>query len=140
MLKKKYPKLYSLLYDEEKLQIRFFIIAGMLIVILGPYFMISEKNEKKAYKKSKRTIGIVQEIEDTHSRGGAFHQITFSYKNESNKTYTITDDNVGHPCLDYRKKGDTIIIEYSITNNEYARIASCYWNDNVKKKYELNEL
>ena len=140
MLKKKYPKLYNLLYDEEKLHIRFFLIAGMLIAILGPYFIISEKNEKEAYKKSKRTIGIVQEIEDTHTHRGASHSITFSYKNESNKTYTITDDNIGHPWLDYRKKGDTIIIEYSITNNEYARISSCFWNEGLKKKYELNEL
>lgn len=140
MLKKKYPKLYSLLYDDEKLQIRFFIIAGILITILGSYFIISDKNEKQAYKKSKRTIGIVQEIEDTHTRGGAYHSITFSYKNEFNQTLTVTDYSVGHPWLDYRKKGDTIVIEYSTTNNEYARISSCFWNENLKRKYELNEL
>ncbi len=140
MLKKKYPKLYRLLYDEDKLQTRFFIIAGLILAIPGSYFIVSERTEKGAYQKSKFTFGIVQEIRDTHTRGGANHFITFSYKNEFNKTYTLTDHNVGHPCLDYRKNGDTIIIEYSITDNAYARIASCYWNDNLKNKYGLNKL
>lgn len=140
MLKEKYPKLHSLLYDKDKLQIRFFIIAGLIMATLGPYFIVSEKNKKEAYQKSKFTIGIVQEIGDTHTRGGANHFITFSYKNELNKSYTITDHNVRHPCLDYRKNGDTIIIEYSITDNEYARISSCYWNEDLKNKYGLNKL
>lgn len=139
MLKEKYPKLYHFLYDEDKLQARFFIFGGTIFIALSTYFIISEKLEKEAYRNSKYSFGIVQDVRDTHSKGGAFHRITFSYRSPSGKTHVISDDNVGHPWLDYRKKGDTIVILFSITNNEYARIVYPYWNDKVKKLCQFGD-
>lgn len=132
--KKKYPKIYSLLYDEGKLQHRFFIIAALLLSILMPYFLISEHLDKEAYKKSKITIGIIKEVDVSHGKG-SHHEITFWYKNEKNQIFTNTDYNVDHPCADYRKKGDTVIIKYSLTKSDYARIESCYWNETLKREY-----
>lgn len=132
--KKKYPKIYSLIYDPEKVQYRFFIISALILSYAIPYILISEHLEKQAYKKSKVTLGFVKEVDVTHGKGN-HHIITFWYKNENNQVFTNTDYNVEHPCADYKKIGDTVTVEYSLTDSDYARIESCYWNETLKREY-----
>lgn len=135
----KYPKTHNFLYNSDYLGYRYWLICFIALAFLTPIVIYFERKEKEAYKNSEITWGIVDDISFGAGKSGNPH-INFHFyntKNELVKINPIFNKNFefSRKCLHDRKIGDTIIIMYSITNNHYAKMIECYWNDNLKKKY-----
>jgi hypothetical protein len=129
-----YPRLHKLIWDLEFIHIRLIFLA--LFVFLVQYFFYLKK--EKAFEETAITIAIVEKVDFPLKRKR--RSIRFYYVNESNQSITIDNkfneyETLNYDCFSHRKPGDTIVVEYSLTNPKYARIISCFWNDNVKKKY-----
>lgn len=92
-----------------------------------------------AYQKSKITFGVIDKI----AKGGykMSPYMDFHYFNERNEKVKIETNIVvrefelSRKCLTDRKIGDTVIVQYSLIDNQYAKIINCYWNDKLKKQY-----
>lgn len=123
---KKYPKVYRFIYAEEFLTHRFLIIS-VLILLTAYYF---QRKREQAFSKTNITIGIVDDV-----REGKGRYIDFHYTNKKGETIEIQDGDLHPDCVKYRKPGDTIIIEYSLIDGDYADIVECYWNETLIRKY-----
>ncbi|MNY56529.1 hypothetical protein D3C86_1926160 [compost metagenome] len=91
------------------------------------------KKREHAFTKTSITIGIVDAV-----RQGKGRYIDFHYITKKGEKIDIQDGDIHPDCIEYRKPGDTIIIEYSLIDNDYADIVECYWNDHLKRKYGFN--
>lgn len=130
-LQKKYPKIYRFIYEQEFLTHRFLVIS-VLIIAAFYYF---QKKKEHAFSKTDITIGIVDEIcSSTKNRSVYFH-----YTNKKGETIDIEDQDVDPGCIEYRKPGDTIIIEYSLIDGDYAEVLECYWNETLIRKYGFDQ-
>lgn len=135
----KYPKIHNFLWNSDYLGYRYWLITLIALSILAPLIFYFENKEEEAYKNSKITWGIVDEINFGAGKAPTPH-IDFHYYNEKEELIKINPIVIksfefSHKCLQDRKIGDTVIIKYSTTNNSYAKIIECYWNDNLKRKY-----
>lgn len=128
-LQKKYPKIYRFIYEPEFETPRFLVIS-VLILIVAYYFI---QKREHAFSKTSISIGIVDEV-----REGKGRHIDFHYTNKKGETIEIQDGEIHPDCVEYRKPGDTIIIEYSLIDGDYADIVECYWNETLKRKYNFN--
>lgn len=130
----RYPRLHKLTWELEFIHIRLIILA--LFVFLFQYYFYIKK--EKAFEETAITFGIVEKVDFPLKRKR--RSIHFRYVTESTQSSTITNDynefpTLNYDCFSHRKPGDTVVVEYSLTDPKYARIISCFWNDNVKKKY-----
>jgi len=134
-IKDKYPKLYHFLTSAESFNKRFLAISIILILIIGPYYIFKDSKEEQVFTETLITTGVVTEINHVETYTVRYNEIVFSYKTEKNESKIAKDRNNNTHCVESRKTGDTIVIEYSKLDNNYARIINCYWNTNIKKKY-----
>lgn len=139
-LTQKYPKLHRFLWDVDYLGYRFWLFAIIGLSIIAPLLFYFERKVREAYKYSNITWGIVDKIHIGGPKSGSPY-INFHFVNNKNE---LVFHEVGvfpeefpfeRKCLEDREIGDTVIIQYSIKDNSYAKIIECYWNDNLKKKY-----
>jgi hypothetical protein len=127
------------MYEPEFMGYRFWLLSIVVLAIIAPFIFYYDAKENEAYMKSKITFGIIDKI----NRGG--YQVSpymdFHYFNDKNekvkieKNIVVREFELSRKCLNDRKIGDTVIIEYSLTDNQYAKIINCYWNDNLKRQY-----
>jgi hypothetical protein len=130
----KYPRLHKLIWDLEFIHVR--LILLVIVVFLVQYYFYVKK--EKAFEETAITIGIVEKVDFPLGRRRS--SIYFQYISNNSRSCIIENDYNEYPTLNYdcyshRKPGDTVVVEYSLTDPKYARIISCFWNDDVKKKY-----
>lgn len=136
----KYPRIHHLLWDIKYFHYRFWLLLLISLAIITPIVIHFEKKEKEAYRKSKITFGIVDKINIGYGKGSASY-IDFHFYNNKNELIKIETNifvkefELSRKCLYDRKIGDTVIVKYSLSDNQTAKIINCYWNDNLKKKY-----
>ena len=136
---KKHPKIHSFLWDMEYLNYRYWLLSIIVLLIIAPIIFYLNDKEEEAFKNSKITWGIIDKI-SFGSGKSPMPNIDFHYFNEKNELVKIDPIVIerfefSQKCLHDRKIGDTVIIKYSTTDNSYAKIIECYWNDNLKGKY-----
>jgi len=133
----KYPKIHSFLWDEDYLSYRFWVISILGLIIITPIILYFDKKETIAYQKTQITFGIVDKVHNKPK----FRYIDFHFWNKKGKKVEVKTDvyvkqfDLDIQCLNDRKKGDTVIVKYSLIDSSYAKIINCYWNDNIKKEY-----
>ncbi len=88
---------------------------------------------EKCLIKTKLTFAILDKISLGSAKGSSF--IQFNFTNTDGKV--VTTDHIGHFSICERGmvKGDTILIKYSIEDNNVAQIVKCYWNEELREKY-----
>lgn len=129
----KYPKIRNFLFEPEYSFYRFISILILVVSVGWPITSYYDQKKIKAFEKSKITFGIVKDVH-TPSRSSEC-KVDFYYFNNKGRKINVESISAMMTCANYRSKGDTIIIRYSLTDDSYIEIIECYWNDNLKKKY-----
>ena len=103
------------------------VIVVLFVVIFASFLIYKEKHREQALKKTLRTYAIV--TKEPYYGAKIPLSIKFSYQNQQGKSKIIARE-IGENCSSL-KKGDTIYVKYSLTDNGVAEIIHCYWNDKL---------
>lgn len=119
--------------NRQKIVIAF--IAFFILIIV--YVKVRDTYRENALKESSLTSATIEYM-GNKSRGPA--KVNFNFVNS--KGFTVNTSYYGNvnQCIENLKKGDTILIKYSIEDNEIAQIVHCYWNDDLRKLVEEQKL
>jgi hypothetical protein len=140
-LSRKFPKLHNFLSSADYMGIRFWVFFLLFFAVATPIALHFEQKKKEAYRKSKITWAIVDEV---HIGGGKVgnEYINFHFYTKKKKMIKIvrgnffpTTQELESHCVYDRKAGDTVIIRYSLKDYSYAKIVECYWNNRTKKQF-----
>ncbi len=107
-----------------------FIIIFFLTLII--YLFYRDNYREECLKKTFVTYAILEDISSGSSKGAGF--VEFYFKNDDNKIIHTKHIGKISICEDIMKKGDTIMIKYSLTDNSVAEIVHCYWNEELKRE------
>ena len=107
------------------IQIILFVIGLIAIV-----YFVQKKNEKKLVN-SKYSFAIVSDKSKVY-----LGDYEVYYKYRTNKQVFEYRNAVEIKNFNDLEQGDTILIKYSIEDNEVAQIVHCYWNDDLRKLVE----
>lgn len=108
-------------YLNEK-SIKYLVLASIFVLLV---FMISRhKSEYRKHKlrNTKQTFGIFE----GEVVGIGFTGFNYSYTNENGRNYTFIDK-TNYGTL---KKGDSVLIEYSLDDYEIGRVIQPYYEKN----------
>lgn len=111
----------------------YWIAFVLILAICIPIIQRKKKEEQKAFEKTTITFAIIQHMYTRKSET----LVTYSFHKKKRKSITMESEPPDGWCISYREPGDTIVVEYSLTDNRYCRILHCYWNERIKREYGL---
>jgi hypothetical protein len=109
------------------------IIVCCIFLIVAITLSIRSRYREMMLIKTKCTFGIIEKISSGTARGAGF--IKFKFTNNLNEQ--ISTQHIGSVsiCTNNIMVGDTVVIRYSLKDNQIAQVIKCYWNDALRKKY-----
>lgn len=110
---------------------RVFLIIVVVCIFIGIWTVISENHRNEAFKSSTYTWGIIDKMNKS-SRPG--RTIDFHFYNKQNRKIAIINADPVENCFEDRVVGDTILVKYSLEDNQIAAIKYCYWNEKIKEQ------
>ena len=107
-----------------------FLLLLTMIILLG-YVIYNVFKRENDLEKTEFTWAVV--TDSYSSKNVRYLKVKYHKNNQIiQSNYFVSDK-----CELDKIIGDTIIINYSTINSKTVEIKECFWNDNVKKKYNF---
>ncbi len=103
----------------------------VLMLLLISYVVYKELKRENELENTENTWAVV--TDSFRRRHDQFLKVKFYI----NKKTIYSSEFIADNCQYVKKIGDTIIINYSTKNPQTVEVEECFWNDNVKKKYNF---